>query len=313
MKRMRIIFMGTPEFAVPSLDMLVKEGYEVAAVVTQPDKPKGRGNKMTAPPVKEYALKAGISVMQPEKAKNPEFASALRKLQPDLLVTVAYGKILPKAVLDIPPLGCINVHGSLLPKYRGAAPIQWAVINGEKTTGVTTMLTDIGMDTGDMLVKREIEITDEMTAGQLHDILSAVGADVLRETLLMLENGSLVRIPQNSDEATYASMIEKETGRIDWTKPARSVYNLVRGTDPWPGAFTYYKGERMRVWKTRVLDSEAAGIRPGTICEVRKEGVKVSTGDGFIEIVELQFDSGKRMNVGDYLLGHKIDEGEILG
>lgn len=308
--------MGTPEFAVPSLDMLFQEGYEIAAVVTQPDKPKGRGNKMAMPPVKEVALEKGIKVLQPEKVKTAEFISELKELNPDLLVTAAYGKILPKDVLDIPKSGCINVHGSLLPKYRGAAPLQWSIILGEKVTGVTTMFTDVGMDTGDMLLKSEIMIPDEMTAGELHDKMAAVGADVLKKTLKMLEAGTLHRAPQNNGEATYAPMIRKETGKIDWTKGAGEIYNLVRGTDPWPGAYTFYKGERMRIWKTGITeeDSISAGCLPGKIVKVSKEGILVCTGgEGLIHIREIQFDSSKRMPVGEYIRGHEINEGEVLG
>lgn len=310
---MKIVFMGTPEFAVPSLDMLVKEGYEVAAVVTQPDKPKGRGQKEAAPPVKEYAIKHGIRVLQPDKVRTPEFIAELADIGPDLLVTAAYGKILPQGVLDIPPKGCINVHGSLLPKYRGAAPIHWAIINGEPVTGITTMYTDIGMDTGDMLVKSEIEITEDMTVGELHDRMAVLGAEVLRETLSRLENGKLDRIPQSNEEATYAPMVQKETGRIDWSGTSRKIHNLVRGTNPWPGAYTFYKGERMRVWKTAVLDDINSGIAPGTVCKVGKEGMTVASANGFVRILDVQFDSGRRMSVEEYIRGHKIDEGEIFG
>ncbi len=309
---MKIVFMGTPDFAVPSLDILVKSGYEVAAVVTQPDKPKGRGNKLTPPPVKEYALNNNIPVLQPEKVKTGTFAQQLREIAPDLLVTVAYGRILPQEVLDIPPYGCVNVHGSLLPKYRGAAPIQWSVINGDSITGITTMYTDIGMDTGDMLLKREVEIGINETAGELHDKLSIIGAEVLLETLKELEKRTLVRIPQPAYEATYVTMISKETGRIDWSKTMEQIHNLVRGTDPWPGAYTFYKGERMRVWKTEYSNIEKAS-KPGEIIEVKKEGILVGTGKGNIMLKEIQFDSGKRLKVEQYLAGHSIDKGELLG
>lgn len=304
--------MGTPEFAVPSLKMLVEEGYDVAAVVTQPDKPKGRGNKLAAPPVKEYAVKKRIAFLQPEKVKAPEFADNLAEIAPDLLVTVAYGQILSKRILDIPKMGCINVHGSLLPKYRGAAPIQWAIINGESMTGITTMYTDAGMDTGDMLLKREVEITQDMTFADLHDRLSIAGAELLKETLVQLRKGTLERVPQPDEEATYAPMIKKEIGKIDWSKGAKDIHNLVRGTDPWPGAYTFYKGERMRVWKTVVEDGRTDKA-PGTIIKAGKEGITASTGDGTVKIVEVQFDSCKRMHVGEYIRGHAIDEGEILG
>jgi len=305
--------MGTPEFAVPSLEMLVKEGYDLAAVVTQPDKPKGRGNKLAFPPVKEKALEYGVQVLQPSKIKTPEFVETLKEIHPDLLVTVAYGKILSKEILDVPPLGCINVHGSLLPKYRGAAPIHWAIINGESVTGITTMYTDIGMDTGDMLLKAEIEITDDMTAGELHDRLSVLGAEVLKKTLEKLKNGTLERIPQSEKDATYAPMIKKDLGCINWSKSSREIHNLVRGTNPWPGAYTFYKGDRMRVWKTEVIEGVSSGIRPGTISEVSKEGMTVACGTGLLRIQELQFDSCRRMCVSEYICGHRIDEGEVLG
>ncbi len=310
---MRIIFMGTPEFAVPSLDMLLKEGYDIAAVVTQPDKPKGRGNKIAYPPVKEYAMKNAIRVIQPQKVKTPEFAEELKALKPDLLVTAAYGRILPGGVLDIAPMGCINVHGSLLPKYRGAAPIQWSIINGEAVTGITTMYTDIGMDTGDMLLKKGIKISDEMTAGELHDKLSALGAEVLKETLERLKNSTLERVPQLEEEATYAPVMTKETGLIDWSGDCTGIHNLVRGTNPWPGAYTFYKGERMRVWKTEAIDDLSCSNRPGCICGVTDGGIIVASGSGMLRILELQFDSCRRMTAKEYMLGHKIDEGEFLG
>jgi len=310
---LKIVFMGTPEFAVPSLDMLLKEGYDVVAVVTQPDKPKGRGNKLALPPVKEYALKNGIEVLQPEKVKTEEFADRIRKINPDLLVTAAYGRILPKSVLDIPQYGCINVHGSLLPKYRGAAPIQWAIINGEEKTGITTMFTDVGMDTGDMLLKGELEITEDMTAGELHDRLSLLGAEVLKRTLEKLKEGTIERVPQSDAEATYASMMKKDTGLIDWTKTSREVHNLVRGTNPWPGAYTYYKGEKMKIWLTSVVSKDSHDMKPGTICKVSRDGIDIACGEGKLNIKDVQFESCRRMCVEDYICGHKMDEGEILG
>lgn len=309
----RIVFMGTPAFAVPCLEMLVKEGYEVAAVVTQPDKPKGRGKKLATSPVKEYAITQSIEVLQPEKIRTTEFDAILREINPDLLVTVAYGKILPKNILDIPRLGCINVHGSILPKLRGAAPIQWAIINGEKETGITTMYTDIGTDTGDMLIKRFINITDNVTEGELRDELSIIGAEVLKETLVHLESNTLIRTPQANDLATYAPMIHKDTGAISWEKTSVEIHNLVRGTNPWPGAFTFYKGEKMRVWKTEIVGGLQGEYEPGYIYKVDRDGLIISAGTGFIKITEIQFDSSKRMSVEQYISGHKIGEGEILG
>lgn len=305
--------MGTPDFAVPSLKMLIEEGYNVAAVVTQPDKPKGRGKKLAFPPVKEYALQKGINVLQPEKVKTGEFAEELKKINPDLLVTAAYGRILPKEVLDIPKYGCINVHASLLPKYRGAAPIQWAIINGEKVTGVTTMYTDIGMDTGDMLLKEEIEIDENITYGELHDKLAVLGADVLNKTLQKLKDNTLVRIPQPHEEATYAPMINKDVGLIDWNKSARSIHNLVRGTNPWPVAFSFYKNAKFKIWKTTCEESCKSDSKPGTILEAGKEGMLVVCGEGCLRILEIQFESARRMSVREYLCGHSLDKGEILG
>ncbi len=330
--------MGTPEFAVPSLEMIINEGYKVEAVVTQPDKPKGRGRKLEAPPVKEIALKAGIEVLQPENIRTAEFRERMEAIGPDLIVTAAYGKILPKTILDIPPLGCINVHGSLLPRYRGAAPVHWAVINGEKVTGVTTMYMDVGMDTGDMLLKKEVEITDDMTAGELYEILARVGAEVLRETLVKIREGTLERVPQKEEEATYAPMLKKEDGLIDWTRDAVQVHNLVRGTNPWPGAYTFYKGDRLRVWKTRVVDcdynstgadcadlgrngvdrsnadgivSNGTGTVPGTILEKRTDGVIVACGKGALALMEIQFESGKRMGIES--CWHNFEVGRVLG
>jgi len=306
--------MGTPEFAVPSLEMLVNEGYEVIAVVTQPDKPKGRGNKMAAPPVKEFALKHQIEVLQPDKIKTPEFIDQIKALKPDLLITAAYGKILSRELLEVPVHGCINVHGSLLPAYRGAAPINWAVINGEKKTGITTMYTDVGLDTGDMLLKKELEIGPDMTAGELHDKMAVLGAEVLKETLTALKNGTLQRIPQDDSQSSYAPMMNKELGQIDWSKNAEEIHNLVRGTNPWPGAYTFLNGNRMRVWKTSLVHGKSdAETANGKILKVDDEGILVKCKDGHLLIKEVQFDSSKRMSVGDYIRGHELHAGETLG
>lgn len=310
---LKIVFMGTPDFAVPSLKMLIDEGYEVVAAVTQPDKPKGRGNKLAAPPVKEFALKHGIAVLQPEKIKTSEFIEQIRALNPDLLVTAAYGKILSKDLLEVPRLGCINVHGSLLPAYRGAAPINWAVINGEKTTGITTMFTDVGLDTGDMLLKREIEIEPDMTVGRLHDKMAVLGAEVLKDTLAALKAGSLKRIPQDDSISSYAPMMSKELGLIDWNKTAPQIHNLVRGTDPWPGAYTFFRGSKMKVWSTALTELQSSGYAWGEIIKVDDEGILVKCSDRCLLIKEVQFDSSKRMRVGDYIRGHQINAGEKLG
>lgn len=310
---MRIVFMGTPEFAVPSIKMLVENNYNVVAAVTQPDKPKGRGNKITPPPVKVYAEEKGIIVLQPEKIKTGEFFRQLEALKPDLFITVAYGRILPQDILELPPLGCINVHGSLLPKYRGAAPIQWAIINGEKKTGITTMYTDVGMDTGDMLLKREVEIPMDMTAGELHDCLSIVGAEVLKETLECLKNGSLKREKQIEEEATHAPMMTKETGSIDWSKSAFDIHNLVRGTSPWPGAYTKFCGCKLKICKTQLIEGDNRGCKPGTIIKKDKNGIIVACGDGVLNIVEIQPESCRKMTVEEYLCGHKVNEGDVIG
>ena len=311
---MRIVFMGTPDYAVPSLEMLVNEGYNIAAVVTQPDKPKGRGKKMTAPPAKEYAIKQGLEVLQPDRVKTPEFIEQIRALEPDLLITAAYGKILSKDLLEVPKYGCINVHGSLLPAYRGAAPINWVIINGETKTGITTMFTDVGIDTGDMLLKKELEITPEMTVGELHDKMALLGAEVLKETLLQLKKGTLKRIPQEDTQSSYAPMMTKELGLIDWNKRAIEIHNLIRGTDPWPGAYTFLLGDRMRVWKSVVVKDRAEGSRKnGEILKVSDEGILVKCSDENLLITEVQFDSSKRMSVRDYVRGHKIDTGVTLG
>lgn len=305
--------MGTPEFALPSLEMLIQEGYEVAAVVTQPDKPARRGKKINMPPVKEYAISEGIKVLQPEKIKTLEFLNVLKEINPDLLITVAYGKMLSKEILELPPLGCINVHGSLLPKYRGAAPVHWSIIHGEKNTGITTMYTNEGMDTGDILLKAEIPITDDMIAGELHDKLSVLGAKVLKKTLKKLESNEIKRIPQDDNEATYAPIISKKTGEINWSKSSREIYNLIRGTNPWPGAFTYHCNCVMKIWKSKIVSEEPHTFEPGTISKVDKEGILVYCGKGKINIKEIQFASCRRMCVGDYICGNKINEGEILG
>lgn len=304
--------MGTPEFAIPTLDMLDKQ-YSVCAVVTQPDKPKGRGKKLTAPPVKEFALARNIPVLQPDKIRTIEFIQELQALEPDLLVTAAYGKILPQAILQTPPLGCINVHGSLLPKYRGAAPIHWAILKGETITGITTMFTDVGVDTGDILLKNEIEISKDITVGELHDQMAKLGALTLQQTLIALENKTLVRIPQQEDEASYAPMIDKEIGAIDFTKSVKEIHDLVRGTNPWPVAYTKYSNHKLKIWKTEVLQEIDFSKDPGTILRLSNEGLDVACGDGILRIIELQPESGRRMQVRDYLCGHTILEGERLG
>ena len=351
---MRIVFMGTPEFAVPSLDMLVRGGYEVALVVTQKDKPRDRGKETKAPPVKEYALSAGIPVLQPERLnREPDMVEAIRNVKPDLLVTCAFGQILPKSLLEIPPLGTINVHGSLLPALRGAAPIQWAVIEGLRESGITTMLTEMGIDTGDMLLKETVEIPEDMTSGELHDILSVVGAATLSKTLQLLRHGDLRRHPQDHALATHAPRLSKELGRIDWTKSAWEIHNLVRGCDPWPGAYTETDGGRMRVVRTespgRPAETDATGTpsmenasattdaqtsattdaqssattdaptsvksspQPGTLLSADATGLWVQAGDRPLRILEIQMPSSRRMPVADWLNGHPMTPGLVFG
>lgn len=308
---MRVVFMGTPEFAIPVLNLLI-ERYDVVAVITQSDKPKGRGNKLTSSPVKELAVKCGIPVLQPDKVRTLEFEAELAEYKADLFITAAYGKILPENILKLPKRGCINVHASILPYYRGAAPLWWVLINGEKKSGVTTMMTDAGMDTGDILLKRTVDIDDDMTMGQLHDILSEEGAIVLAETLDKLESGSLVRIPQDNSLASYSPLITKEQGKIDWNKSSREIHNLVRGTNPWPNAYTFLENEKLKIWKTSIVYEDSVDDAPGTILKVANDGIDVAAGVGIIKIIELQVDSSRKMTIGDYINGHKIIVGSIL-
>ena len=298
---MRVIFMGTPDFAVPSLKALTQSA-EVLCVVTQPDKPKGRGHKLQPPPVKIFAEEKNIPVLQPAKLRTEEIFNQLAEFNADFIVVVAYGKILPQKILDLPKVACVNVHGSLLPKYRGAAPIEWAVINGENFTGITTMKMDAGLDTGDMLLKSQVKIPEEMTAPELREILSVEGAKILIETLKNFS--AIVPVKQDDALSTYAPMLTKETGRIDWKKSAREIHNLVRGL--YGGTFTTLAGKNFKVWRTKILSTNlnlAAG-------EIHIDGKKffVGTGDGSLEIVELQAPNSKKMDAASYLAGHKVEE-----
>lgn len=302
MKRFRVIFMGTPDFAVPCLARLV-EISDVVAVVTQPDRPKGRGQKLLPPPVKVFAQEHGIAVYQPVRVKAPDFVDVLRGLAPDLIVVVAFGQILSKEILSLPPLGCINVHASLLPRYRGAAPMQWAIVRGEKETGVTTMFMDEGLDTGDMLVRETLPITQAMTAAELHDAMMKLGADVLEKTLFSLSEGTLKRTPQDDALSTYAPLLDKEVGRIDWKKSAQEIHDLVRGLNSWPGAYTMLSGQKFKIWRTRLAEGTA---EPGEIVSVTKQGLLVGTGEGMLEILEVQAPSKKKMAAGDYVRGHGL-------
>lgn len=308
---MRVIFMGTPDFAVPSLEALLTK-HEVVLVVTQPDKPKGRGKKMVPTPVKACALEHGIPVLQPEKVKEPEFVEQLRSYEPDLIAVTAFGQILSEPILEMPKYGCINVHGSLLPKYRGAAPMQWSIIDGEKVTGITTMYMAKGLDSGDMLLKAEVEITDEDTFATIHDKMAVTGANLLLDTLDQLEAGTLKRIPQDHDAATYAPMITKETGHIDWSKNRQDIINLIRGLNPAPAAYTIYEEEVLKIFGAVISDVQADDAANGEIVAVVKKGFVVKCGDGCLLITEVQARGGKRMMTDAYLRGHAMKEGILL-
>ena len=304
---MKIVFMGTPDFAVPSLEALI-EKYGVEAVFTQPDRPKGRGKKMAFSAVKEVAVKHDIKVFQPEKLKDDrEAIEYLKDIRPDFIIVVAFGQILTKEVLDIPKYGCINLHASLLPMYRGAAPLNWVVINGEKKSGNTTMLMDVGLDTGDMLLKDEVEITENMTAGELHDILMVRGGNLLIETIEGVANGTVKGIKQEG-ETCYAKMLSKNTGKISWDKSAREIHNLIRGLNPWPIAHTTYKDDNMKIYESEVLN-ENSNKEPGTILSVNKAGMKVSCKDGILLVKKVQFPNGKPLTIEQYINGKDIEVG----
>ncbi|MDR3564852.1 MAG: methionyl-tRNA formyltransferase [Negativicutes bacterium] len=313
MANLRIIYMGTPEFAVPCLDRLIQEGHSVAAVVTQPDRPKGRGRKLAPSAVKEFALEQGLTVLQPEKIREADFVAQLEALRPDMIVVVAFGQFLPRVLLDLPPLGCINVHASLLPKYRGAAPIHWAVMSGEKTTGVTTMFMDSGMDTGDMILKVETSIGPDETSGQLHDRLKLLGADVLAQTLELAASGSLSRTPQDNTAATYAPLLNRETERIDWNNPAPIVHNLVRGLNPWPGAYCLHGDKNLKIWRTEFRSTSLPAQTPGRVSAIGGDNVIVATANGTVELCEVQPENRRRMAAGEYARGYGLNVGEILG
>ncbi|NCD07916.1 MAG: methionyl-tRNA formyltransferase [Negativicutes bacterium] len=311
---MRIVFMGTPEFAVDSLAALVESSdHEIVAVITQPDRPKGRGQKVLMTPVKEYALEKNLVVLQPAKIRTPEFIEELRALAPELIVVVAFGQFLPKEILELPKYGCINVHASLLPKYRGAAPIHYAVMNGEKESGVTIMRMDKGMDTGAMLAKVATCIGEDMTMGELHNELKVAGAQLLLEVIRGLETGTIKDMPQNDAEATYASLLDKEIEKIEWSKSASEIHNKVRGLNPWPGAYTLLAdGKKLKIWQTRVVVKEYAGTKPGTVAGFSKEGFIVACGNGSLEVIEVQPESKKKMPAAVYCNGYKMKLGEIL-
>ncbi|WP_029322447.1 methionyl-tRNA formyltransferase [Butyrivibrio sp. AE3004] len=319
---MRIVYMGTPDFSVPPLEKMIEKGHEVVAVVTQPDKPKGRSDKLVPSPVKECAMKHELKIMQPKKIREAEVVEQLKALNADIFVVAAFGQILSQEVLDIPKFGCVNIHASLLPKYRGAAPIQMCILNGDKTTGVTIMQMNAGMDTGDILITKEIPIEEEDTAGTLFDKLMYLGADLIAEALPKIEKGELTPIPQDDALATKCGKISKDMGRINWNDSAEKISNLVRGMNPWPSAFTDYNGKMLKVWTVKVIRENSDKIAgnmdelkknaPGTIVQVNKDSFLVATGDGLLEIRELQLEGKKRMSVSAFLAGNSVNAGDKL-
>lgn len=310
---MRIVFMGTPDFAVGSLQALCESGkHEILAVVTQPDRPKGRGNKLLRTPVKEYALEQGLTVYQPQKVKTPEFVELLHELQPELIVVAAFGQFLSKEILELPKYGCINVHASLLPKYRGAAPIQYAIIKGEKESGVTIMQMDIGMDTGAMLDKVVVPIEENTTMGELHDALREQGAALLLQVIDKIATGTAVAEPQDNEQATYATLLDRSMEHIDWSKTAQEVHNLIRGFNPAPSTFTKLpNGKSLKIWGSKMTDKSSAAAA-GTVIETGKHSFFVACGDGVLEITEVQPESKKRMPAQVFLNGRGVQEGDLL-
>lgn len=319
---MKIIFMGTPDFAVSTLEEIINAGHDVAAVVTQPDKPKGRGGAFAMSPVKETALKHDLCVLQPEKCSNDEFIETLSSYNPDVIVVVAFGQKLPKSIIDMPKYGCINVHASLLPKYRGASPIQWAVIDGCEYSGVTTMMMDEGLDTGDMLLTKKVKLDDKETGGSLFEKLSSVGAELLVETLEKVERGDIERIKQDDTQATYVKMLSKSFGKIDFSKSAVSIERLVRGLNPWPSAYTSIGGKMLKIWDAdvcgqdsqRLCDLTDVSMAPsGSVVKVTDKAFFVKCGEDFLEVTQLQLEGKKRMKTEDFLRGYQLEKGVLLG
>ena len=308
---MRVVFMGTPDFAAASLQKLIDEKYDIAGVFTQPDKPKGRGMELSFSPVKELALKHDLPVYQPEKMRDGTALQIVKDLNPDILVVVAYGRILPDDILAVPKFGAVNVHGSLLPKYRGAAPIQWAVIDGRKESGVTTMLMNEGLDTGDILRQYRITLADDETGGSLFDKLAALGSEAILDTVKGLEDGSIVPVKQEETTTPYAAMLTKEMGLADWSKDAETLERLIRGLDPWPGVYSYLDGKMLKLWKAEVLPEGGSDAAPGTILSV-KNGLAVQTGKGALRITELQPEGKKRMAADAWLRGARVSPGDCF-
>lgn len=310
---MKVIFMGTPDFSVGTLEALIEAGHEVALVVTQPDKPKGRGGKMQYTPVKEVAVAHNIPVYQPKRIREPECIEELRKYNADIMVVIAFGQILPKEILEMTPYGCVNVHASLLPSYRGAAPIQWAVINGEKVSGVTTMQMNEGLDTGDMLLKVEIPLDEKETGGSLHDKLAEAGARLCVETLDALKAGTVTPEKQGDSPTAYAKMLDKHMGKIDWKMSAKEIERLIRGLNPWPSAYTRWNenDKGMKIWEAEVAEGQTDKAA-GTVIEVAKDGFFVQTGDGLLKITALQIPGKKRMDAAAFLRGYQMETGTVL-
>ena len=309
---MKVIFMGTPDFAVNTLEKIIEAGHEVMLVVTQPDKPKGRGNTMQFPPVKECAVSHGLEVFQPVKIREDASVEYLKKFAPDIIIVAAFGQILPKSILDLPKYGCINVHASLLPKYRGAAPIQWAVINGDEITGVTTMRMDVGLDTGDMLATEEVPLLGTETGESLFDQLSTLGGPLLLKTLEEIENGEVKPVKQKDEESTYAKMLTREMGELDFQEEAVRLERYVRGLNSWPSAYTHYHGKLLKIWEADVVDNDSKG-RPGEIVELQKDGFLIQTGKGCLKVRQVQLEGKKRMAAGDFLRGMQMKAGDLLG
>ncbi len=314
---MRIVFMGTPDFAVGTLEKIIENGYEVVAVVTQPDKPKGRDKKLSPPPVKECALKHNLTVLQPQRARDEAFVQEVKSYNPDAIVVVAFGQILPESILHMTKYGCINVHASLLPQYRGASPIQWAVIDGCKKTGVTTMLMDEGIDTGDILMVKEYELAKKETGGSLFDKLSLLGAELLIETLKGIEAGTIKPVKQDNEQSSYVKMLTKSMGHIDFANSANEIERLIRGLNPWPSAFTYINKKMLKIWDADVVESiEDIKVPQNSVVRtalISKEKMYVICGSGFLELKEVQLEGKKRMCIGDFLRGNRIENGIVLG
>ena len=307
---MRVIFMGTPDFSVETFNALIDAEHEIVCVVTQPDRMKGRGKTVQFPPVKEAAIEHGITVYQPEKVRSPEFMEILKGIEADIIVVVAFGQILPKEILEMYPYGCVNVHASLLPAYRGAAPYQWAILNGEKLTGVTTQQMNEGIDTGDIIEKVEVEITPDETAGSLHDKLSRAGAKLCVSTLSALEEGTATFTPQKDEESSYAKMLKKDMGNIDWTKSAEEIERFIRGLNPWPSAYTKLNGKTLKIWKAQVLEEDAASKAAGDFASYNKKSWVIQTGKGCLALLEVQLEGKKRMGVEEFLRGYSLDKEE---